>query len=179
MERKTENHRFAMKKTAVVWASQTGNTKEAAELIATEIGRPDVDLFEVSREELLRLTEYDMLIIGTSTWGAGELPHGWREAVSALDQLDLTGKTVAFFGLGDQLVYGDWYVDAMGILHDRFVSRGAKVVGAWPSDTYEFSSSKALRDGMFVGLALDADNQEHLTRERIRRWVCSIRPYLS
>ncbi len=167
-----------MNKTAVVWASQTGNTKEAAELIAEQIGRERIDLFDVADIPASRLSEYDMLIIGTSTWGAGELPHGWRQAVGALDTLDFTGKTVAFFGLGDQLVYGDWYVDAMGILHDRFVSLGAKVVGAWPNDTYEFSSSRALRDGMFVGLALDADNQEHLTRERIRRWVCSIRPCL-
>lgn len=167
-----------MKKIAVVWASQTGNTKEAAELIAAEIGHAEVDLFEVSRKAVFRLPEYEVVIAGTSTWGAGELPHGWREVVSALDQLDLTGKTVALFGLGDQLVYGDWYVDAMGILHDCFVSRGATVIGAWPSDGYEFASSKALRNGMFVGLALDADNQEHLARERIRRWVCSIRAYL-
>lgn len=168
-----------MKKTVVVWASQTGNTSNAAKLIAGEIGKDQLDLFEVSREVVSLLPEYDVVIAGTSTWGTGELPHGWREVVSALDQLDLTGKTVALFGLGDQLVYGDWYVDAMGILHDRFVARGATVVGAWPNDAYEFSSSKALRDGKFVGLALDADNQEHLTRERIRRWVCSIRPYLS
>jgi flavodoxin I len=56
---------------------------------------------------------------------------------------------------------------------------GSKVAGYWPAETCEFSSSKALRDGMFVGLALDADNQEHMTGERIRKWLCSIRPFLS
>ncbi|MBN1928882.1 MAG: flavodoxin [Chlorobiaceae bacterium] len=167
-----------MKKTAVVWASQTGNTKEAAELIAGEIGREQVDLFEVSREVALQLPEYEMVIAGTSTWGMGELSYGWREAFPALGDLDFASTTVALFGLGDQRVYGDWYVDAMGILYDRFVARGATMVGAWPNSGYEFSSSKAFRDGMFVGLALDADNQHHLTKERIRRWVCSIRPHL-
>ena len=168
-----------MKKTAVVWASQTGNTKEAAELIAAEIGRGEVDLFEVSREVALRLPEYEVVIVGTSTWGMGELPYGWADAFGALNDLDFSRTAVALFGLGDQFVYGDWYVDAMGILYDRFVSCGATVIGAWPSEGYEFASSKSLRDGSFVGLALDADNQPDLTRERIRRWVESIRPSLA
>lgn len=167
-----------MKKTVLIWASQTGNTRIAANLIADEIGRHQLDMFEVSREVLIRLPEYEMMIIGTSTWGLGELPNGWHEVLPMLDDLDLTGKTVAIFGLGDQLVYGDWYVDGMGILHDRFVSRGSQVVGTWPNENYEFSSSRALRDGMFVGLALDADNQDHLTRARIRKWVCSIMPFV-
>ena len=77
MERKTENHRIEMKKKVVVWASQTGNTSNAAELIAGEIGKDQLDLFEVSREVVSLLPEYDVVIAGTSTWGTGELPHGW------------------------------------------------------------------------------------------------------
>jgi len=56
-----------MKKTAVVWASQTGITKEAAELIAGEIGQEQVDLFEVSREVVGLLPKYDVVIAGTLT----------------------------------------------------------------------------------------------------------------
>jgi len=167
-----------MKKTALVWASQTGNTANAAKMIADEIGG-EIDMFDVADIPVTLLLEYDMLIVGTSTWGLGELPDGWRLSFSGLDGLDLSGKVAAFFGLGDQLVYGDWYLDAMGILHDVFIARGAEVVGYWPNDTYEFSASRALKEGKFVGLALDADNQEHLTKERIRKWVCSIRPFVA
>lgn len=167
-----------MKKTVLVWASQTGNTADAAGLIADEIGREDIDMFDVANLTITRLLDYDMLVIGTPTWGLGELPDVWLNAFPVFDELDLTGKRAAFFGLGDQLVYGEWYLDAMGILHDRFVARGVSVVGHWPNDSYELSASKALREGAFVGLALDADNQHHLTKDRIRKWVCSIRPFL-
>ena len=40
----------------------------------------------------------------------------------ALDSIDLQGKIVALFGLGDQAGYGEWFLDAMGLLHDvRFL----------------------------------------------------------
>jgi flavodoxin I len=167
-----------MKKILLVWGSQTGNTRNAAAMIAEEFGREALDIFEITDIALPRLLEYDSLIIGTSTWGAGELQDDWHRVYRGFDSLDFTGKTVAFFGLGDQLSYSDWYLDAMGTLHDKFVERGANVVGAWPADNYMCSASKALSHGVFVGLALDADNQEHLSGDRIRNWVATIKPHL-
>jgi len=74
-----------------------------------------------------------------------------------LDELDLTGKKVALYGLGDQVGYPEWFLDAMGYLHSKLLERGATAVGYWPTDGYEFEGSKALtEDGsQFVGLALD------------------------
>ena len=36
---------------------------------------------------------------------------------------------------------------------------------------YNFSESKALRDGEFIGLAIDDNNQSNLTDERVKKWV--------
>ncbi|RMF69726.1 MAG: flavodoxin FldA, partial [Cyanobacteria bacterium J069] len=45
----------------------------------------------------------------------------------------------------------------------------------WPTDGYDFNESKAVRDGKFVGLAIDEDNQSDLTTERIQSWVAQLK----
>ncbi|MBN1279229.1 MAG: flavodoxin [Chlorobium sp.] len=167
-----------MKKIGLFWGSETGNTEQAAGLIAEAIGYDYVDSYNIRDVTADTLTGYDALIIGTSTWGAGELQDDWYNFYGNLELLDFGGKTVAFFGLGDQLSYGDYYLDAMGILYEKFIERGAKVTGSWPVEGYEYSYSKAVLQGSFIGLALDADNQDHLTQSRIQRWVAGIKPVL-
>ena len=57
----------------------------------------------------------------------------------------------------------------MGILYDKVVACGGEVVGFTDTDGYDFSGSTAVRDGRFVGLALDEDTQSHLTTRPYRR----------
>jgi len=63
----------------------------------------------------------------------------------------------------------------MGILEERIAAQGGTTVGYWPADGYDFSASKALRDGKFVGLALDEDNQSDLTASRIATWAAQLK----
>ncbi|HEY0664253.1 MAG TPA: flavodoxin domain-containing protein, partial [Thiobacillaceae bacterium] len=101
---------------------------------------------------------------------------GWEEFLPKIEQLDFSGKTIALFGLGNQDKYPDEFVDAMGILHEFFVARGAKIVGQWPADGYDFISSKALVNDEFVGLVLDHENQKLLTDARLEAWLKLIAP---
>ncbi len=61
----------------------------------------------------------------------------------------------------------------MFLLHEAVGN--AKRVGFWPTDGYNFDSSKSVVDGKFVGLALDQDNQDDLTDERIEKWCEDIK----
>ena len=78
---------------------------------------------------------------------------------------------VAYFCAGDQVGYADNFQDAIGILEEKISEQGGTTVGYWPIETYEFNDSKALRNGKFCGLAIDEDNQSHLTAERVNAWV--------
>ena len=73
--------------------------------------------------------------------------------------------------LGDQIVWDDTFVDSMGTIYDALVAGGATVVGSWPTDGYTFQASTGVRDGRFVGLALDKMNQVELHEQRIAAWV--------
>lgn len=153
---------------AVVYGSSTGNTQSAAELIAEKIGDAEVlDVASVSPEDL---NGYDKLILGSSTWGEGEFQDDWEDF--DWDGVDLNGKTVALFGMGDQESYADEYCNALRLLYDKVSEKGANVVGEWDNEGYDFDISTALNDaGKFVGLALDSDNQDDLTEERVSSWV--------
>ena len=152
-----------------------GNTEEAANLIAAELGVDDI--YNIGSTSADVLNGYDKLVIGTSTWGNGDLQDEWDSF--DIDSIDVKGKTIALFGMGDSSSYSDTYCNAMGILYDKFSANGAKIVGAVSTDGYEFDESNAVRKGKFVGLALDADNQSDLTESRIKAWVEQIKPDLA
>ncbi|WP_207063376.1 flavodoxin FldB [Motiliproteus sp. SC1-56] len=159
-------------KIALFYGSTTGNTEDVAEQIQRTLGLERVDLYDIADEPLSHASGYEHLIMGIPTWDYGEIQSEWEDIWDELDHLELSGKTVALFGLGDQIGYGEWFLDAMGLLHDKLVERGAKLVGYWPVEGYTFEASKALtEDGThFVGLAVDEDGQHELTEERVQRW---------
>ena len=117
---------------------------------------------------------YDHLIVGASTWFDGELPTYWDELLPELRTLQLKGKKVAIFGLGDQAKYPDNFVDGMGILADVFEEDGATLVGFTSTEGYKFNKSRALRGNQWCGLVIDLDNQAELTDKRVREWCKEI-----
>merc|ERR1711904_629776 len=123
---------------------------------------------------------FDGLIIGAPTWhtGADSERSGtaWDEFIYGdLESADLKGKKVAIFGLGDQAGYGDNFCDAMGELYDLFTAQGATCVGATSTDGYDHTDSKSIRDGKFVGMPFDEDNQYDMSEERAKSWVEQIK----
>ncbi|WFB49174.1 flavodoxin FldB [Vibrio coralliilyticus] len=161
-------------KIGLFYGSTTCYTEMAAEKMRAIIGEELVDIRNVKETPLAEMAHYDFLILGISTWDFGEIQEDWNEIWDQIDGLSLNGKTVALFGLGDQEGYGEWYLDAMGMLHDELKKTGANLIGYWPNDeSYEFEASKALtEDGsQFVGLALDEDSQYELSDERIATWI--------
>ena len=158
------------------YGSTTCYTEIAAEKIREQLGAELVDLHNIRDVPLARAQDYPILILGISTWDFGELQEDWESHWDDIDTLDLEGHVVALFGMGDQLGYGEWFQDALGMLHDKVVARGASVVGYWPNQGYEFEASKALtEDGKyFVGLSLDEANQYDDTDPRIETWVAQI-----
>jgi len=124
----------------------------------------------------LEFADYDKLILGIPTWDFGQIQSDWEDFWDDVIEIDFSGKTVALVGLGDQFGYGDYFLDAMGLLHDVLLERGAQTIGFWPVEGYEFDASKALTadDKQFVGLALDDDQQEALTADRLNRWCVQV-----
>ena len=162
--------------TAIFYGSSTGNTGRAAERILENLGGNDiVDIYNVADGTIEKMSKYEKLIIGTSTWGNGELQDDWKDVFEEFKKIDFSDKTVAFFGLGDQEEYPDEFLSAMGILYEVVASNGAKTIGGWSIAGYYHDFSKAQNEDYFIGLALDEDNQSDDTNYRIDAWCEKIR----
>jgi len=165
-----------MAKIGLFYGTQTGKTQTVAELIQKEFGGDSiVDLYDIANADPSDFEAYPYIIVGCPTWNIGELQSDWEGFYDELDAIDFKGKKVAYFGTGDQIGYADNFQDAMGILETKISTLGGTTVGYWSTDGYDFSESKAVRNGKFVGLAIDEDNQSELTDSRIKSWIAQLK----
>lgn len=161
-----------MKKIGLFYSFNTIKTAKNADKIKNAFGKAaDIDNVNVEEIDEETFLSYDNMVLGVPTWFDGELPNYWDEFMPAIEDLKLKGKTVALFGLGDQVGYPENFVDAIGILAKALEERGAKVIGLTSTEGFTFERSAALRDDKFLGLALDIENQAGLTDDRITNWV--------
>ncbi len=169
-----------MANVGIFFGTDTGNTRRIAKDIAvaltSEIAAKPVNIRNSSVDDLMK---FDALILGSPTYGEGQLPglstgnatESWEEFLPKLDGQDFSGIKVAIYGLGNQKGYPSEFVDAMYFLYERFKRCGATIIGAWETEGYKFQASKAVIDNRFVGLALDQENQKDLTPERLETWL--------
>lgn len=159
---------------AIYYGSTYGGTAAAADRIAARLEqrlRQCVSKFDVGMSGLRDLDRYEVVLFGCSTWNIGKLQADWEDELAQLRRHSFVGTQVALFGAGDQHMYPDTFVDALGILADELEARGATLVGRWSTSGYHHLSSRAQRGTEFVGLPLDYDNQDELTEGRIARWT--------
>jgi flavodoxin I len=165
-------------KLGLFYGTTTGFTETFAETIRDLLGSSLTVYKNISESSPQDLADCDNLILGIPTWDVGQLQSDWWSFLSKLDSIDLRGKKVAFFGIGDQYGYPDTFQDAMGDLWKKIEERGGELIGQWPKEGYDFTSTKPLKDGKFIGLALDPVNQGELSDERIKKWVAQLKTEL-
>ncbi len=160
-----------MKKTAIIYSFNTKKTGKVADRIREAFGDEPVEMVNAEEITEQKFMEFDQIIMGVATWFDGELPNYWDEFVPALEELNLNGKKIALFGLGDQKGYPENFLDGVGIMTGILEQQEATLVGFTPVEGYEFDSSLACRGDQFTGLAIDYENQGSMNKERISSWV--------
>lgn len=162
---------------SIFYGSTTGNTKTVAKLIQNELkkGGIEAEVQDIaSCESGEYLERYDFLVLGASTWGDGDIQDDWADFLAKAKKVNLKGKTVAIFGLGDQEGYSDAFISGIREIYDFAKDAGATLIGEWESDAYDFDHSEAIIEGKFLGLAIDEDNESDLTQERVEKWCASL-----
>jgi flavodoxin I len=165
-----------MKKTVLLYWGKGGNVERAARKVYSMFDPKHADLFDVVSFDTSTIGDYDLIILGGSTIGAEVWmdvrdDNEWNRFFRAIEKTDLRGKHVAFFGLGDQVLYPDHFVDALGVFKDEMKQTNATLIGEWPIEGYSFTDSDGYDGNLFFGLALDEDRQPELTMERARTWT--------
>jgi len=160
-----------MKKIGLIYSFNSNKTAKVAERIKDEFKEVPMDAINAETITEDQFLKFDNLILGVPTWFDGELPNYWDEFGPALEDMNLKGKLIALYGLGDQIGYPENFLDAVGIMAQLLEGRGAKIVGKTSVQGYTFESSKALQNDKFLGLAIDFENQATKNKERVKEWV--------
>lgn len=165
-----------MKNTLLLYWAPGGSVEFAAKAISEVIGSEKVELSDVASFDITRLDEFENVIIGSATVGAENWRdtrdnNKWNEFFVKAAAIDLSGKKVAAFGLGNQILYPEHFVDSLGYMKTEVEKRNGRLLGAWPDKGYDYTDSEGVANGYFFGLALDQDQQPELTDSRIREWV--------
>ena len=164
-----------MARIGVFYGSTTGVTEEIANKISAKLDNADV--YDIAGN-LEKMNDYDVIIMGTSTWGYGDLQDDWQGVLDDMPSLNLSGKKVAYFGTGDQSSFSDTFIDGIGIIHEKIKDNGVIFIGETETDGYTFDGSRGVEDGKFLGLAIDEVNQSDLTDERVEKWTEEIKKAL-
>lgn len=154
-----------------------GTSMKIAKALAKEFDVEEIINMEDDFDDIEQFEEFDVLFIGSSTWGQGDVHFSWVDPQLEMEDegMDLTGKTVAFFGAGDSVKHGEHFCSALGKLHKTFTSLGAKAVGFVDKADYSYEFSLAEMDGKLCGLAIDEHNEKGKTKARITNWIESLK----
>jgi flavodoxin I len=163
-----------MSKVGIFYGSSTGNTEMVAEKLQKIFTDKVADLHNVDSATEKDLEKYPYIILGTSTWGIGDMQDDMEDFIEVLEKANLEDKKVALFGLGDQETYPDSFADGIGILYEKLKNK-TTLVGGWPKKGYKFTDSDALIGNEFVGLVIDHDSQSDQTQGRIEKWAAKLK----
>ena len=163
----------------IFYGSSSGNTHHVVDLLHAILKDVVVSITNISEADPDDLESASALILGISTWGNGEPQADWARFLPKMAHMNLKGKKVALFGLGDAKGFSGLFVNALRTLYDTVRDCGADVIGQWPTRGYEFEYSAAIENGQFVGLVIDQENQSDLTVQRVGEWAALVRPALA
>ncbi len=176
-----------MQNIGMFFGTETGTTrliaKKLYKLLGEDIASKPLNVNRITAEEFLR---YDALVLGTPSYGVGDIPglsagcleRNWEEFLALLGTPDLSGKRIAMFGLGAQERYAERFASSLVALYRVFEGLGAEMIGDWPVDGYSFEYSASVVDGRFVGLVIDQRTQGMYTEARLQAWAEQVRPLL-
>ncbi|PLX14085.1 MAG: flavodoxin [Marinilabiliales bacterium] len=169
-----------MKKIGLFYGPLGGSTERVAKKVVAALGNENVDLIPAKDSKAADVEKYENIIygmstIGKETWDADKSANDWDLFLPEVEKVDYSNKVVAMFGLGDQITYDLHFVDALGLVAEKILPKGANIIGRVDTDGYDYRESEAIIDGKFIGLPVNEDFEPELTDERVNNWVEKIK----
>ncbi len=169
-----------MKKIVLLYWGKGGNVELSANNVFNMFDPNIIDMFDLVSFDVNTLNNYDYMILGHSTvgadhWDEAKPDNEWNKFYVKIAEMPDLNIIATSFGLGNQTLYPDHFVDGLGIYKHEMDKLNIKTIGAWPSVDYKFTDSDGEKDGYFYGLALDVDNEVELSEKRIAAWTNQIK----
>ncbi|WP_025842281.1 flavodoxin [Porphyromonas gingivicanis] len=167
-----------MKKIGIYFGSSTGTTADVAKTIAKRLNVADADILDVASADAASMANYEVLLLGSSTWGMGDLQDDWEGFLPKAKGQNLAGKCVGLFGCGDSSAYSDTFCDALATIKEELDGTGCSFIGEYAPTDYGYDATRCEQGGKLIGLLIDDINESDKTADRIDTWVAALQPNL-
>lgn len=162
------------------YAPTGGNVHKVAKRIKQKLSGRKVDMFYIRDIEPAQFLNYRTLILVSSTLGKeawnNDENDEWAAFMPGMQKLALNERQVALVGLGNHVLYPNNFVDGLRDMAELIEETGGILIGKTDPENYTFNMSKAIQEGVFVGLPLDEDNEPDKTDRRIEKWLSFLLP---
>ena len=167
-----------MKKIGIYFGSSSGTTADVTKTIAKRHGVDAADIHDVASADAASMANYDVLLLGGSTWGMGDLQDDWESFLPKAKGQNLAGKCVGLFGCGDSSSYSDTFCDALATIKEEMEGTSCTFIGEVAAEDYGYDETRCEQGGKLIGLLLDEINESDKTGDRIDNWVAALQPNL-
>ncbi len=167
-----------MKKIGIYFGSSTGTTQEVANTIASKLGVSADDIHDVASADAASMANYEVLLLGCSTWGMGDLQDDWESFLPDAKEQNLAGKCVALFGCGDSSSYSDTFGDALATIREEMEGTNCTFIGEISKEDYSYDETRCENGDKLFALLIDEVNESDKTADRIDEWVGSLQANL-
>ena len=170
-----------MNKTALLYSPEGGNANRVTIKLGEVIGNDKVDIIPVRKVVKGELDEYKQIIfvgstVGADHWTNETVADEWQEFFMKMEEISFENKKLAIVGLGNSVLYPEHFADGMAHLYKKITEKKGKILGFVDAKDYTYTDSEAVNDeGLFCGLAIDEDNEEELTTERLEKWISKLK----
>ncbi|MFS0654310.1 flavodoxin [Bacillus sp. 179-C3.3 HS] len=114
-------------KALIAFASMSGNTEDMAAILKETLEGKGIEteMMELDDTNVEDLSSYDYVLIGSYTWGDGDLPYEAEDFYEEVSSLELNDIKVAVFGSGDYSY--PKFCEAVHTFYDMLKTTGASV----------------------------------------------------
>jgi flavodoxin I len=166
-------------KCGIVYASTSGSTRAVANIIADALPA-GADMFDLSdwpeQEFAFARTEFDLVFLGTPTYGEGDWHYLWQRHGSRVAAVLPAFGKVGLFALGDQRGHRRSFAGGLLPLSRLARDFGMRCVGRSGRARFTFEHAPALERDEFPGLVIDYKREHRQARQVIDNWLVGFLP---
>jgi flavodoxin I len=114
----------------IAYGSTTGNTAVMAAFLAEFFKKADIEVAvkNIVGIKPVNLADFDIILLGSSTWGTGKLQDNFYPFYFNMGEVSLAEKKAAVFGPGDSYSYPRSFCKAVDVLERKLKDCGAHII---------------------------------------------------
>ncbi len=159
-----------MKKTAIIYTTISGSTKELAYDIADRLSIGRSHVFDLLEMDLAVLNSYETILLGSPTYGKGKAHYLWKEGLQDIQGLLSQRISIGLFVMGDMKNHRPTFGKGIFELYKGLDLEKVNLIGTIPRFTYKYEFLD-WEETWLPGLIIDKHGKRDRNKVCLNTWI--------